>query len=61
MIRAGGGIYFQVLLWNDVLFDRPPKLAKGLFFSTAVIACDPGAAAGSQGITLPNESPSEQD
>ena len=56
VIRAGGGIYYENSIFNNVLFDRPPKLAKGLFFSTAVIACNPGAAAGSEGITLPNGS-----
>ena len=56
VIRAGGGIYFENSIFNNVLFDRPGKLAKGLFFSAAVLACNPGAAAGSEGLTLPNGS-----
>ena len=54
VIRAGGGIYYENSIFNNVLFDRPAKLSKGLFFATAVLACNPGAAAGSEGITLPN-------
>jgi hypothetical protein len=54
VIRAGAGIYYENSIFNNVLFDRPGKLAKGLFFSAAVLACNPGAAAGSEGLTLPN-------
>jgi hypothetical protein len=54
VIRAGGGIFYENSIFNNVLFDRPPKLATGLFFSAAVLACNPGAAAGSEGLTLPN-------
>jgi hypothetical protein len=56
VIRAGAGIYYENSIFNNVLFDRPPKLASGLFFSSAVLACNPGAAKGSEGITLPNGS-----
>ena len=34
VIRAGAGVYYENNVWNNVLFDRPPKLAKGLFFGT---------------------------
>lgn len=34
VIRAGAGVYYENNVWNNVLFDRPPKLAQGLFFST---------------------------
>jgi hypothetical protein len=34
VIRGGAGIYYENNVWNNVLFDRPPKLAKGLFFGT---------------------------
>ena len=42
VIRAGAGLYFENNVWNNVLFDRPPKLAQGLFFATA--APCPGAS-----------------
>jgi hypothetical protein len=32
VIRGGAGIYYENNVWNNVLFDRPPKLATGLFF-----------------------------
>lgn len=35
-IRAGIGIYFENVIYNSVLFDRPLRLAKGGFLSTAV-------------------------
>jgi hypothetical protein len=56
VIRAGAGIYYENSIFNNVLFDRPGKLPKGLFFATFPVACNPGAAAGSEGITLPNGS-----
>ncbi len=56
VIRGGAGIYYENSIFNNVLFDRPGKLAKGLFFGAAVLACNPGSAAGSEGITLPNGS-----
>jgi hypothetical protein len=56
VIRGGGGLYYENSIFNNVLFDRPGKLASGLFFSAAVLACNPGAAAGSEGLTLPNGS-----
>jgi hypothetical protein len=54
VVRGGAGIYYENSIFNNVLFDRPGKLPKGLFFSAAVLACNPGAAAGSEGLTLPN-------
>ncbi len=54
VIRAGAGIFYENSIFNNVLFDRPGKLAKGLFFSAAVLACNPGAAFGTEGLTLPN-------
>ena len=35
VIRAGGGIYFENAIFNNVLFDRPARLQTGLFFGTA--------------------------
>jgi hypothetical protein len=56
VIRAGAGIYYENSIFNNVLFDRPGKLQKGLFFAASVLACNPGATAGSEGLTLPNGS-----
>ena len=38
VIRAGSGIYYENAIFNNVLFDRPPRLATGLFNATA-LAC----------------------
>jgi hypothetical protein len=56
VIRGGAGIYYENSIFNNVLFDRPGKLATGLFFGASVLACNPGAGFGSEGITLPNGS-----
>lgn len=49
VIRAGAGIYFENSIFNNNLFNRPPHLAQGLFFSTA-FPCSGGAPTG---FTLP--------
>jgi hypothetical protein len=56
VIRAGAGIYYENSIFNNVLFDRPGKLPTGLFFASAVLACNPAATAGTEGLTLPNGS-----
>jgi hypothetical protein len=38
VIRAGGGVYYENAIFNNVLFDRPARLEKGLFFGTG-LAC----------------------
>jgi hypothetical protein len=38
VIRAGGGLYYENAVFNNVLFDRPARLQQGLFFNTA-LAC----------------------
>ncbi len=43
VIRAGGGIYYENAIFNNVLFDRPGRLQKGLFFGTG-LACFSGSA-----------------
>ena len=35
VFRAGGGIYYENAVFNNVLFDRPVRLPKGLFFTIA--------------------------
>jgi hypothetical protein len=32
VIRAGAGLYYENAIFNNVLFDRPGRLPKGLFF-----------------------------
>jgi hypothetical protein len=40
VIRGGAGIYFENNIFNNVLFDRPPKLATGLYNAEDVF-CGP--------------------
>jgi hypothetical protein len=47
VIRAGFGIYYENAIWNNILFDRPPRLQKGIFFGIQEV-CSQG------GIALPN-------
>jgi Carboxypeptidase regulatory-like domain len=54
VIRAGGGIFYENSIFNNTLFDRPGKLATGLFFGTASLNCSPGASAGTVGVAFPN-------
>ena len=35
VIRGGAGLYYENAVFNNVLFDRPGRLPKGLFFGTA--------------------------
>ena len=53
VIRAGAGLYYENSIFNNNLFNRPGRLAQGLFLSEAV-ACAGGADAG---FTLPNGAP----
>lgn len=45
VIRLGGGLYYENAIFNNVLFDRPNRLQKGLFFGEAV-------ACGSNGTSI---------
>ena len=47
VIRAGGGLYYENAVWNNVLFDRPVRLQKGLFLALA-FPCS------SNSLTLPD-------
>jgi hypothetical protein len=53
VIRGGAGIYYENSIFNNTLFDRPGKLATGLFFGTANLNCAPGAAPGSSSVQFP--------
>jgi hypothetical protein len=44
VLRAGIGLFYENFVFNNILFDRPAKLAKGLFFGEAQLLCpNPGA------------------
>ncbi len=50
VIRAGAGIYYENSIWNNILYDRPVRLQKGLFNGLQT-ACSGGVA---QTFTLPD-------
>jgi hypothetical protein len=43
-IRAGFGIYYENAIWNNILFDRPPRLQQGLFFGIQEVCSGGGIA-----------------
>jgi len=45
VIRAGGGLYYENAIFNNVLFDRPGRLTQGLFLAQAA-PCFGGSATG---------------
>ena len=45
VFRAGGGIYYENAIFNNVLFDRPGRLTTGLFLAQAA-SCFGGSATG---------------
>lgn len=49
VLRAGIGLFYENNLWNNQLFDRPPKLPTGLFLLTQQL-CSGGVP---QTFTLP--------
>src|SRR5579884_1436963 len=49
VIRAGAGIYYENSIFNNNLFNRPGRLAQGLFLQEAVIC----AGGTSLGLSLP--------
>jgi len=49
VIRGGVGLYYENSIFNNNLFNRPGRLAKGLFLQQSV-PCIPGT---SLGVTLP--------
>jgi hypothetical protein len=44
VIRIGSGLYFDNSIFNNVLFDRPPRLQTGTFFFSDATACFFGSA-----------------
>ncbi len=49
VIRGGVGVYYENSVFNNVLFDRPFKLAQGRFYATKALC----SAYGSTSYTLP--------
>jgi hypothetical protein len=45
VFRAGGGLYYENAIFNNVLFDRPGRLTTGLFLAEAA-PCFGGSATG---------------
>jgi Carboxypeptidase regulatory-like domain len=43
VIRAGAGLYYENVIYNNVLFDRPLRLKTGAF-NAVTLACNSGAA-----------------
>ena len=54
VIRGGAGIYYENSIFNNTLFDRPAKLAKGLFFNTGILGCV-GGGPGSTTFPIPGK------
>jgi len=52
-IRAGGGLYYENNIFNNVSYDRSDKLATGLFNQTPYLNCQPGASPGSLAFYIP--------
>ncbi|MDD5543081.1 MAG: carboxypeptidase regulatory-like domain-containing protein [Acidobacteriia bacterium] len=50
VFRAGIGLYYENAIFNNVLFDRPGRLTKGLFNGTALACLDSQAVP----VTFPN-------
>jgi hypothetical protein len=49
VVRAGGGLFFENSVWNNVLFDSPARIPQGIFSYTPLV-CNPG---GSSPFTWP--------
>lgn len=50
-IRAGIGLYYENVIWNNVLFDRPLRLQTGAFLQTPTV-CDSGNPQPIPGVNL---------
>jgi len=51
VIRAGAGLYYENAVWNNVLFDRPTRLQKGLFLGLG-FPCPGGSLALPDGTSV---------
>ncbi len=52
VLRAGAGIYYENVVFNNSLFDRPPKLTKGLFNGQGVVCSGAGSLALPDGTSV---------
>jgi hypothetical protein len=52
VIRGGAGLYYENYIFNNTLFDRPNKLAQGLFFGLGQLNCTNPTGPGSVSFTL---------
>jgi len=52
VIRGGAGLYYENYIFNNTLFDRPNKLAKGLFFGLGQLNCTNPGGTGSVSFNL---------
>jgi hypothetical protein len=49
VIRAGGGLFYENSIWNNVLFDSPARISQGVFSYTPLVC----AGGGSNAFTWP--------
>jgi len=50
VLRAGAGLFYENSIWNNIEFDRPARLQKGLFLADTTV-CSNGSPAA---LTLPS-------
>ncbi|HEY1656734.1 MAG TPA: carboxypeptidase-like regulatory domain-containing protein [Candidatus Sulfotelmatobacter sp.] len=43
VLRAGGGLFYENSIWNNVLFDSPARIPQGIFSATPLV-CGGGVA-----------------
>ena len=51
VIRGGIGLFYENSIWNNILFDRPARLAQGLFLANPTV-CNNGQA--NTSFTMPS-------
>jgi hypothetical protein len=49
VIRAGGGLFYENAIWNNVIFDSPARIPTGIFSYTPLVCSSSGAT----GFTWP--------
>ncbi len=54
VIRGGGGLFFDNSIWNNVLFDSPGRIEKGIFAATPLV-CVGGASNVGPGFPWPTD------
>lgn len=53
VLRAGIGLFYENFVFNNVLFDRPAKLPKGLFPAQSVVNCSAVTSLTVNGAVVP--------